>query len=91
MEELNLNFKAVTFNGVFTSKDIPENRLNMIVDAFNKALADPVVVKKLEDAKISPNATWDPAEFDAVIEESYVEYSKLLTDLRLMEQLYPSK
>jgi len=91
LKELNLDFKAVTFNGIFTSKDIPKNRLAMIVDAFDKALADPAVIKKLEDAKISANATWGPEEFAAVIEESFADYTKLLTDLGLMEQLYPSK
>lgn len=89
LKELGLTFKAVTFNGVFTSKAIPSNRLELIVTAFKKALSDPETIAKLEAANISPNAVWGPDEFMTVINESFVDYTKLLNDLGLMKQLYP--
>lgn len=90
LQELGLEMEAVTFNGVLTSKNIPENRLQMLRDAFQEAMSDPQVIEQLSAADLYyGDDAWIGDDFQAVINDSYTEFTDLLNETGLMEQLYP--
>lgn len=89
LAELGLETNSTAFQGVVTSKGIPENRLNKIVDAFETVLSNPEVIDNLKEVDLYYEGTTLYGEdFEQMLVDSYMSIEGMLNDTGLMQELF---
>lgn len=77
-------FKVVGWYGVVAPKGVPRERLDILNEAFNNTVSDPVVNKKLSDVGVVPfKAGWNVDEVTEFIKEEYEFWSAEIKDAGL--------
>ena len=89
LKELGLKTNVTAFQGVVMTKGVPENRLNKVVDAFKKVMANPEVVAALKAADLYyDGTTLFGDDFNKLLSDSYSSIKKMLEDTGLMKELF---
>jgi tripartite-type tricarboxylate transporter receptor subunit TctC len=78
------NFKVVGWYGVVAPKGVPRERLDILNEAFNKTVADPVISKKLSDVGVVPfKGGWNVDQVTGFIKQEYDFWSAEIKDAGL--------
>lgn len=80
LKELGYNTEILFFNGVMAPKGVPEDRMEILVDAFLSALDDPELKQTFEERSISSNPLVRD-EFQKVITDLYNSFEPVLKNM----------
>lgn len=80
--EKGINIGVEPFNGVVAPPGVPDQYINILYEAFKKAIEEPEVAKKITDYKVVINVE-DPAGFAEDIEEGYQYCKQVLESMGL--------
>jgi len=84
IKDFGIDMGNTPWTGLVAPPGTPEDRLQIIHDAFKQALEDPEVSEKLIEQGLPPYYA-DSEEFKKVIEERYQTNKKILEDIGMIE------
>lgn len=71
-------FDCYTWNGIFAPAKTPANIVTILNAALNKALADPVLFKRLEDMGFEPTPDTTPAKLEAFVKAELDKWTPII-------------
>ena len=83
-KELGIDAVASFFSGIIANKDVPDDRIEILGNAFKTALEDPSVVKLLESYSLTADYA-GPADFTALIKSESDNNLTMLKTLKLID------
>jgi tripartite-type tricarboxylate transporter receptor subunit TctC len=82
-KELGYNVQATSWYGAFAPVGTPNERIDKLADALNKALAEPDIIAALEKTGTEVWPTSSPAEFAAFLSAERASYRRLIEAIGL--------
>lgn len=83
-KEKGIDAAVDVYTGLIGPKGLPEKEMNIIHDAFKKALEDPEIQKELKNIDVDA-AYAGPEEFQKEISESYEKYGDILRGINMIK------
>ena len=71
-------FECYTWNAIFSPAKTPPAIVNLLSDSINKALADPAVFKRLQDAGIDPTPGSNPEKLAAFVKAELAKWDPII-------------
>ena len=71
-------FECYTWNAILAPAKTPAPIVNVLSDAIHKALADPVILKRLEDAGVDPTPDSTPEKLAEFIKAELAKWSPII-------------
>ncbi len=84
LKDLGIDVASNVYGGIIAPKEVPQDRIAIIHDAFQKALEDPEVIEKLEGLGY-PITYGDSESFQSELESDYKQAGDLLRKLGLVQ------